>query len=244
MLEKKTAKVTAPVPEQDDALLRAKGFWNQYSKPIIYIGSAIIILIAGWYAYQEFVVLPKEEKAAELIFPAENLFDKMAATDFNKDSVNIALNGGQLEDRKVTGLLKIVNEYGGTDAGNRAKYMVGASYLHIGEFDKAIKYLKEFDGNGASQVASKAYLMLGHAYAEKNQKSDALSSYKKAASVNDKDEVFAPDALMVAAAYAENTGDAKEAISLYKQVKDNYPLYAGVQSGEVDKNLAKLGELE
>lgn len=244
MKDKKTAEVVTTAPEQNDAFVRAKGFWEQYSKPIIYIGGTIIVLIAAWYAYKEFVVAPKEIKAAELIFPAETLFDKMASTGFNKDSVNIALNGGALEGRKVTGLLKLINEYGSTDAGNRAKYMVGASYLHIGEFDKAIKYLKDFDGNGSYQVESKAYLLLGHAYAEKKKTSEALSSYKKAASVNDKDEFFAPDALMIAAAYSEATGNSKEAISIYKDVKDKYPTYTAVQNGDVDKYLAKLGELE
>ena len=72
---------------------------------------------------------------------------------------------------------------GGTAAGNRANYMVGASYLHIGEFAKAIQYLEDFDGNGASQVQSKAYLLMGHAYAEQKKTSEALSNYKKAASV-------------------------------------------------------------
>jgi TolA-binding protein len=122
--------------------------------------------------------------------------------------------------------------------------MVGASYLHISEFEKAIKYLSDFDGNGASQVQSKAYLLLGHAYAEQKKTTEALSNYKKAASVNEKDEFFAADALLTAAAYADATGNSKEAISLYEEVKDKYPTNTAVQNGEVDKNLAKLGVIK
>ena len=113
----------------------------------------------------------------------------MTTTGFNKDSVNIVLNGGATSDGKmVTGLLKIINSYGGTKSGNLAKYMTGASYLQIKEFDKAIKYLKDFEGHGAHQVQSRAYIMLGHAYAEKNDMDNALKYYKKAASENEKDE--------------------------------------------------------
>jgi TolA-binding protein len=244
MSEKKVIEVKATTGEQAEPIDRVKGFWEKFSRPIIYVGSAIIVLIAGWYAYQGFVVEPNEKKASELIYPAENLFEKMATGGFNKDSVNITLNGGELQGKKIIGLLKIISQYGGTPAGNRAKYMTGASYLHIKEFDKAIKYLSDFDGNGATQVQSKAYILLGHAYAEQKKTAEALSNYKKAASVNEKDEFFAADALMLAAAYADATGNPTEAISLYEEVKEKYPSNVAVQNGEVDKNLAKLGVLK
>ncbi len=235
---------TTIIHEEKDVIYKAKGFWNNYSKPIIYIGSAVIILIAGWYAYKNFVVLPKEKKADDLVFPAENIFDKMATSNFTKDSVNLVLNGGNVEGTNVTGLLKIISNYGGSKAANRAKYMVGASYLQIKEFDKAIKYLKDFDAGDAEQVKSKAYIMLGHAYAEKKQVGEALDYYKKASNVNEKDESVTPDALMLAASYADAMGKKADAIELFKKLKDKYPAYSSVSSGEVDKYLARLGEFE
>lgn len=237
-------KVTETTVETNDTVQIERGFWDRFSKPIIYIGSAIIVLIGAWYGYKKFIVEPKEREANELVFPAENLFDKMATTGFNKDSVNIVINGGMLEGQKITGVLKVISSFGGTSAGNRAKYMAGAGYLHIKEFDKAIKYLNDFDANGASQIQSKAYIMLGHAYAEQKKTADALAAYKKAASVNEKDEFFAGDALLIAAAYAKETGNPKEAISIYEQVKEKYPSNIAVQNGDVDKNLASLGVLK
>ncbi|RYD79657.1 MAG: tetratricopeptide repeat protein [Sphingobacteriales bacterium] len=235
-------KITEPVVvETTETVQPSKGFWDRFSKPIIFVGSAIIILIGAWYGYKKFIAEPKEREANELVFAAESLFDKMATAGFNKDSVNIVINGGDLDGQKITGVLKVISNFGGTSAGDRAKYMAGASYLHIKEFDKAVKYLKDFDGNGASQVQSKAFIMLGHAYAEQKKTSDALAAYKKAASVNEKDEFFASDALLIAAAYAGATGNNKEAISLYEQVKSKYPSNIAVQNGDVDKNLARLG---
>ncbi|MFT3981155.1 MAG: tetratricopeptide repeat protein [Ferruginibacter sp.] len=240
MAETKTATAAVETHEPVD---QAKNFWDKYSKPVLYVVGAIAVLTVAWYAYKNFVLEPKKVEANEAFFAAEGLFDKMASTSFNKDSINIVMNGGEIDGQKVTGALKVISNFGSTPAGDRAKYVAGACYLHLNEFDKAIKYLEDFDGNGATQVQSKAYIMLGHAYAEKKKTAEALSNYKKAASVNEKDEFFAPDALLMAAAYATSIGDSKEAISLYQKVKEKYPSNAAVQSGDVDKNLARLGVL-
>jgi len=229
--------------ETNEALEQVKGFWEKYSKKITYIGAAVIIVASGIIGYQKLIKEPKETKAAESIFLAESLFDKMATSSFSKDSVNITLNGGVLDGSNVTGLLKIISNYEGTLNANRAKYMAGACYLQIGEFDKSIRYLKEFDGNGSEQIQSKAYTMLGHAYAEKKQKDEALNYYKKAAEVNEKDDSFTPDALMLCGNYAESIGKNEDAIKFYQKVKNNYPAFVSVTNGEVDKKLARLGEV-
>lgn len=166
----------------------------------------------------------------------------MSNSGFNKDSVNIVLNGGSLDGANITGLLKIISNNDGTENANRAKYMVGACYLQIKEYEKAIKFLKEFNGNGADQIQSKAYTMIGHAYAEQNKKDEAMEYYTKAATVNEKDDSFTPDALVLCGNYADAIGKTKEAIEFFKKVKENYPANAAVTSGEVDKRLARLGE--
>src|SRR5687768_14728034 len=134
-------KVVAPVAERNEIVDRAKGFWDKFSKPIIYVGAALIILGGGWLAYKNLVMAPKETKSAELIYPSEQLFDKMTQSGFNKDSINLVLNGG---NGISNGVLKIASNYGGTAAGNRANFIAGACYLHSKDFNKAIKYLKEF----------------------------------------------------------------------------------------------------
>jgi predicted negative regulator of RcsB-dependent stress response len=250
-------KVKVETVETNEALLRAKGFWEKFSKPIIYVGAAIIILIGGWFGYKTFIKEPKEQKASELVFPAEKLFGKMTqAPAFSKDSVNIVLNGGVLEGSKVTGLLSIMKNYDGTAAANRAEYITGACYLQLGEFDKAIKYLKEFDANGATQVESKAYVLLGHAYAEQKKTGESLDYYKKAGTVlSDKDATQKAIAMFTAASYADQVGKSKEAIDILHDLKDNH--LAGlirndprnpqapappVTVDDVDKLLAKLGD--
>mgnify|MGYP003330293836 CR=1 FL=1 len=227
--------------ENLEAIEKVKSIWDRFGKMITYTGLAVIVISLSWIGYLKFIKEPKELKAGEAIFPAESLFGKMATNGFNKDSVNIVLNGGNLDGNAITGLLKVISNYDGSKTANRARYMAGACYLQIKEFDKAIKYLKEFDGNGADQIQSRAYIMLGHAYAEKKQSSDALDSYKKAAEVNEKDESMAPDAWMWYAGYAEAQNKNSEAIDAYKKIKDNFPNYIAASNGDIDKRLARLG---
>ena len=239
-------QVQVETVETNDTLQRAKGFWAKFSKPITYVGSAVILLIGGWYGYKYFVTAPKAQKASEVIFPAEKLFKEMSNnTGFSKDSANILLNGGTLDGTTVTGLLKVISKYSGTPAGNLAEYMTGACYLHLGEFDKAIKHLKEFDGNGAGQIESAAFRMLGDAYAEQKKNDEALSNYKKAIdAASSKDESTKFLSLSRAALFCAATGKTKEAIEFFTRIKEEITtdfLRNNRIDFDADRYLAKLG---
>lgn len=231
-------QVTVEAVETNEVVEKAKDFWGKFSRPIIIAGSAIILIVGGWYGYNKFVKEPNEAKAAELSFPAEQLFDKMSQQgNFNKDSINLVLNGG---NGISTGVLKIISNYGGTSAGNRAHFIAGACYLHNKDFNNAIKHLKDFSTT-ATQVQTAAYSMLGDANAELKKNDEAFDYYKKAAAVNAKDEFMSPEALYRAAMFAENINKPAEAIDLLKKIKDEYP--KSTRANDVDKYLAKLGVL-
>ncbi|MEO7766536.1 MAG: tetratricopeptide repeat protein [Ferruginibacter sp.] len=230
-------QITVPAVEKNEIVERAKGFWAKFSKPIIYVGSALILVIGAWIGYKYLVLAPKEAKSADVIFPSEQLFDKMTQVGFNKDSINLVLNGGS----GITGILKIASSYSGTPAGNRANFIAGACYLHSKDFNKAIKYLKDFS-TSATQVQTVAYGMLGDAYAELKKNDDALEYYKKAASVNTKDEFMTSESLFKAASYAESIGNTKEAIELYNKNKEEFPKNAHIPA--IEKSLARLGIFE
>ena len=230
---------TAPVVETDkDVVEKAKDFWSRFSKPIIYVGSALILLIGGWLGYKSFVKEPNEAKAAELLFPAESIFDKMTQTGFSKDSINMVLNGG---NGITSGVLKVASNYGSTDAGKRAHFIAGACYLNNKDFNNAIKHLKDFSTD-ATQVQAAAYILLGDAYSELKKNDDALEYYKKAANVNAKDEFMTPEALYKAGLFAETIGKTKEAIEFFQKIKNDYPKSS--HAAEMDKYLARLGEVK
>lgn len=236
-------KVNVEQVDASELVEKAKGFWAAYSKKIMIVGSAIIVLAGAYIGYKYLVTIPNQKAADEQIFMAEKMFGAMASqSNYNKDTVNIVLNGDKANG--VTGLLKIASKYGSTPSGNRAKYMIGACYLNIGQFDKAVSFLKEFDGNGADQVQSKAYILLGHAYAEQKKNSEALEYYTKAGNINGLDDGMASEALYIAGRFAEANGKSKEAIDLFSKLKEKYPTSQHVNAGEVDKYLALLGAVK
>ena len=145
---------------------RAKDIWGRYSRVILIASAAIIILCGGYLAYKYLIKAPKEEKAVEAMFRAEEYY--------RLDSLKVALNGDGIN----AGFLKIINNYDGTKAGNLARFYAGDIYLKMGDFNNAVKQLKDFSTD-AKQIQARAYKLLGDAYAEQGKNSDALSSYKK-----------------------------------------------------------------
>ena len=208
-------------------IAKAKDFWTRYNKPIMIACAVVIIGVGGWYVYQNFFKKPKEEKAVEAMFKAEEYF--------RIDSVNLALNG----DGQYDGFLKIISKYGGTDAAKMANYYAGSCYIKLNENEKAIKHLKKFS-TGSKSVQARAYKLIGDAYADMGKNSDALSYYKKAGRHFEKDEVNSAEYLYYAAYLADRVmKDSKEAIALYKEIKEKFP--KSNQAGDADKYLAQLG---
>ncbi|MEY4739845.1 MAG: hypothetical protein RLZZ05_1229, partial [Bacteroidota bacterium] len=77
---------------------KAISFWKKNSKKIITISVAIIVVVGGYLGYNNFIQIPKELKANEELFAAEN--------NFRKDSFNLALNGSG----STPGFLKVISK--------------------------------------------------------------------------------------------------------------------------------------
>lgn len=222
MAEKKSQEL-----EQFEVLHKAKGFWDKYSKIITIVGSVIIVVAGGWLVYKNFFLVPKEEKAQEEIFKAEQ--------NFRKDSVSLALNGMGT----TPGFLKVIKKYSGTKTANLAKLYAGECYLQLGDYNNAIKYLKEFNANGAKQVEAKVYGLLGDAYSEQKKNNEAIDNYRKAGTTFESDEAMSSEYLFRAALLLEISGKTKEAAELYQTIKDKYPRTE--RGFAVDKYLSRLG---
>ena len=195
---------------EKDPLLQLEGFWKKYSKIILIAAGSLIVVVGGWYGYNEYILTPKEEKAIDAIYPAQQYFAK--------DSSRLVLDG----DGTNKGVLYIIKNYGGTKTANLAHYYAGISYLKLGEFSKAVDHLKEFS-TSAPQIQMLAYGALADAYSELNKKADAVDYYEKAGRSFDKDESSSSEYLFRAALLSETLGKTKEAVELYKEIKAKYP---------------------
>jgi TolA-binding protein len=156
---------------------------------------------------------------------------------FRQDSVRLALNG----DGPNQGFLKIISRYGGTKAANVAKFYAGASYLKLGDYNNAIKYLKDFSTDD-KLISVRAAGLLGDAYAETGKKKEAIEQYRKAGTMFPEDMQNSPEYLFRAGLLYQGQGQNQEAIGMFKIIKDKY---ASTQRGlEIDKYLARLGSVE
>ena len=222
-------KHPAHLEEEKNPLAEIENVWERYGKQASYVLLTIIVLIGGYLAYRNFVAEPKEKAATEAMFHAEEYY--------RLDSTRLALNGDNIN----AGFLKVISKYSGTKAANLASFYAGSCYLKLGDFNNAVKYLKDFT-TPVKQLQERAFGLLGDAYSEQNQKEEAAEQYKKAGTYFEKDELFSPEYLFRSAYLYESMGKTQDAIAMYKLIKDKYP--TSQRGADIDKYLARLGVLQ
>lgn len=195
---------------EKDTFLQIQSLWQKNQKTITVALVAIVLMVGGWYGYNEFISKPNDEKAADLIYKAQQYF---AA-----DSSQKVLEG----DGVSKGVLYIIKNYGSTKSANLAHFYAGVSYLKLGNFNKAVEHLKDFSTK-AKQIQMVAYGALGDASSELNKKEEAVEYYKKAGTTFEKDQFSSAEYLFRAALLSETLGKTKDALELYKEIKAKYP---------------------
>src|SRR5438270_8632229 len=213
------------VPVHDDTISQMQGYWKKYSKSAAIIIAAAVLIFGGWFAYNAWFVQPKEEQAEKAIYKAQQYFAE--------DSSYKVLHGDGINK----GVLAVMTNYSGTKTATLAKFYAGVSYLKLGKFKEAVDYLKDFTTD-SKPVQMKAYGCLGDAYSELNKKSEAIDAYKKAAAAFEADETNSAEYLFRAALLSEVNGNNKEALDLYKQLKDKYP--STMRGAQADKYIYRL----
>ncbi|MFA7600362.1 MAG: tetratricopeptide repeat protein [Bacteroidales bacterium] len=205
----------------DTLIERIEKFYETYKKQINIISTVTLVIIAAivlffvWY-------MPKQQLKAEVaIYKAEQYF---AA-----DSLTLALNG----DGMYEGLLDVIDNYGLTKTAKRARFMAGISYLKIGDFDNAIRYLKKVKSKDKF-ISVQSLASIGDAYVEKNDFKNGLKYYKKAIKKNP-NELITPIYILRAAQLCEMDNQWEEAASLYERIQKEYP--NSNEAADIEKRL-------
>src|ERR1700744_2787371 len=139
------------------------------------------------------------------------------------------------------GFLKVIARYSGTKAADLASFYAGSCYLKLGDFNNAVKYLKDFS-TSVKQLQERDYGLLGDAYSELNRKEEAAEQYKKAGTYFEKDELLSPEYLFRSGYLYESMGKTQDAIAMYRLIKDKYP--TSQRGADIDKYLARLGSIQ
>ena len=218
----KKIKHQDPEESVENVLNVTEHFIEKHKNTLVYSVIAVLVIAIIGFAYQHFYRKPLKEEALGQTFVAEQ--------SFRADSFAVALNG----DGNSLGFSQVIDEYG--SAAPAIVYMyAGVCELHLGNFEKAISYLKKY--NSKDQVMqARAIANIGDAYAGLMKNKDALNSYLKAASYSD--NVFAATYMHKAAIMQEELGDFKAAIKTYEEIKVKYP--QSQEGAEADKYIARI----
>ena len=209
--------------EVSGVIAKTEQYIKKNKKALTIAGCAVVVVALAIWAYVALVAQPRQVRAAEDMFAAEQWFNE---GDFEK-----ALNGND----EFMGFSAIIDEYGCTKSANLAKYYAGICQLNLGNYDEAIDYLKSYKGKDLFTGAL-AQMLIGDAYAEKGQASDAVKYYEKAVSSSSDNYTVAPVALWKAGMLYLQMDNKQAAAKAFQQIKDNYP--ESPEWNEVDKYLA------
>lgn len=201
----------------DETASRTEDFVAKNQKYILSILGAIAVVTIGYLMYQRFVAEPKQDDAADQLFVAQQNFQKAVDGDAKADSLfNLVLKGSEGK----FGVVKIAEEYSGTDAGNLANYYAGIAYLNTAKYDEAIKSLEKFKSDD-EVLSTLAIGAIGDAYAQKDNAKEALTYYVKAAEAK-KNDLTTPRFLLKAGKTALALGNKADALKYFTDLKDNY----------------------
>lgn len=208
----------------ENALSKTEHYIEENQKSLTIIILAIIVIVGGYLGYKRFVVVPKEKEASAQMWMAEQYFAV--------DSFNLALNG----DGNYLGFLNIIDDYSITKSANLANYYSGICYLHMGEYENAIEYLKKFESKD-KMIAPIALGSIGDAYMELDKMNDALTFYKKAA--NDFTNNFTTPLYLLKVGFVyEQLGKYDQALEVYKRIEIEFP--NSTEGRQIEKYIAQV----
>ena len=213
----------------DDGSSKTQKWVEKNQNIILSLVAVIALSVIGIYLYSNFVIKPNEQKAFNEMYYSQNKFDE--AILINNDSLyNLVLNG----DGTNLGMLDIIDEYGGTNAGNLAAYYSGMIYLKMNDYQNSIKYLSEFNSDDMI-LGSLATGSIGDAFAELNQFEDAYEYYVKASKNNN--SYTSPIYLFKAGLIAMKLEKFKKAEGYFSSIKSDYSKSA--EAKNIDAYISK-----
>ena len=223
-------KAVTPAPKQDqksleEALSKSEQFFENNKKTIFGCLIAIIVIIAGSMLYVTKVAQPRQEKAAEAIFPGETYF-------INGD-YNTALDG---DAYGFEGFVELSKQYSSTKAGKLAGLYAGLCYAQLDSMEIAQKYLAKFNGKD-QMVAPAALGALANCYATAGQNSKAVATFEKAAKKAN-NNLLSPYYYFQAGLIYEAMDKPAQALKTYKMIKAKYP--DSIEGQDIDKYIARL----
>lgn len=218
----------------DEGANKTEAWVEKNQQGILIVVGVVAIAVLGYLGFQQWIQGPKESEAMNEMFQAQQYFEQALGNEALSDSLyDLSLNGG----RGKYGFLEIIDNYGSTPAGNLAEYYAGMAYLNTNKYQEAIDHLDNFSSDD-EMLAPLAKGAIGDAFAQLDQKEEALKYYQEAANMRS-NEVTTPRFLLKAGIFALNMGNTDAALKHFETLEKQYP-----NSTEAKQAVAYKGKVE
>ena len=226
MAKKSKKKEDVKILESPEALVETvSGFFdNKRNQTMVFSLVGIITAVIIGFAGYNYYLTSQNEAAQQELFQAQFYFES--------DSLDLALNG----DGNSFGFLEIIEDFSGTKVANLSHFYAGVSYLKLGDFEGATRYLKEFSSDDYL-LQARAYSLIGDAYLEQDDFENAIEYYKQACDYKP-NESFTPIYLKKLAIAQEQNGYLGKAAASYDIIEKKYP--KSTQIHDAKKQKARL----
>ena len=211
----------------EETLNKSEAFFLKYKNAIIGAVVALIVIVAGFILYNNYVAGPQAEKANTALAKGQEYFAQ--------ERFDLALNGDSLG---FEGFAKIAADYSG-DAANLANLYAGLSCAQLDKWEDAAKYIEKFSTKGDQMISPAALGALGNVYAHLNQLDKAVSTLKSAAEKADNNSL-SPTFLIQAGESLESQGKKAEALKLYQTIREKY--FNSMQYQTIDQYIERVSE--
>ena len=220
----KVTKTEEEVRQQNmaEAVSKTEEFFKKYGNLLYGCVIAVLVIALAILAYNRFILQPKKQQAMDQLVRAERWFDA--------GEYELALTG----DSNDLGLEDIISQYG--SKAPEAVYMyAGIAKLHTGAYEDAISYLKKYNGKDPIMLA-RAQACIGDCYVELKDYATAVDYFTKAAKTTD--NALAAAYLQKAGIAAEAAGNKEQALSFYKEIKNQWG--NAPEAMEIDKYINRI----
>lgn len=209
--------------EIEEVINRSEDFVYKYRWPLLGGIAAIILIVVGTIYWNK-LSNEKENEASAAFAKAWEMVDN--------DENEQALKGDSIS----AGLLKLIDQYSGTDQAELGKVRAAQAMVKLGQFKEAIPLIKDFD-KGDQMITPAVKGMLGECYANTGEIDKAIDTFKKAASMASNNSI-SPYYLIEAGTLLESQGKKAEALKLYQEVKEKY--INSMYYQEIDKYIERV----
>lgn len=219
----------------DQSASKTEAFVAEYQNYILIFIGIISVGVLGYLGYNSFIYTPQQQEAVSELNQAQYYFNLAINEQDGEAFYQKAIEGA---DGKF-GFQDIIENYGGTPAGDLAIYSTGMAHFNLKQYQEAISYLEDFSSDDVL-LSALAYGATGDAYAAVGQNDKALARYENAFKASDND-FTTPKYLYKAGLLSAQLNKNTAALAYFKQIKANYP--DAQEAAQIDIQIARLENL-